>query len=66
MWFKMLGRLRQAIGARRVVTVRCIAGNIQFNGDILVHLEGLGGGVREGKVSDVPATDAVTVGTRFL
>lgn len=41
------------------------SGNIQFNGDILVHVEGLDGGVREGRLSDVPPTSAVTVGDQI-
>lgn len=42
-----------------------IASNIQFNGDVLVNVEGLDSRVREGRLSDVPPTSAVTVGDQI-
>ena len=59
------GDCAKLLGPDALSRFDAIAGNIQFNGDMLVHVEGLGGGVQEGKLSDVPATDAVTVGNQI-
>lgn len=59
------GDCAKLLGQDALSRFDAIAGNIKFNGDLLVHVEGLGGGVREGKLSDVPATDAVTVGNQI-
>src|SRR5207244_245656 len=53
------GDCAKLLGKDALSRFDAISGNIQFNGDILVHVEGLGGGVREGKLSDVPPTSAV-------
>ncbi|SRR5258705_938826 len=59
------GDCAKLLGPDALSRFDAIAGNIQFNGDMLVHVEGLGGGAQEGKLSDVPATDAVTVGNQI-
>jgi hypothetical protein len=53
------------LGSDALQRFNSIAGNIQFNGDILVHVEGLAGGVREGRLSEVPPTSGVTVGDQI-
>jgi hypothetical protein len=61
------GDCAKLLGKDALSRFNAIAGNIQFDGDILVHVEGLGGGVREGRLSDVPGIDAVTdVGSKQI
>jgi len=43
------------LGKDSLAKFDAVAGNIEFDCDIGVHLEGRGGGVREGRLSDIPS-----------
>lgn len=54
------GECAKLLGKNALRRFDAIASNTEFNGDFPVRVEGLDGGVREGKLSDVPPTSAVT------
>jgi hypothetical protein len=54
------GDCAKLLGKDALAKFDAIAGNIQFNGNFPVHVEGLGGDIKDGNLSDVPGIDAVT------
>lgn len=54
------GDCAKILGKDALAKFNAIADNIKFDGNVGVRVEGLGGGIKEGTLSDVPEIDALT------